>query len=113
MQRTMRTHLVVVLTPQLEFFTDIGQREEYLHIQTLVAQPAVERFNIAIFRRFARPNEIQLYAILKFSDDESATGVPLPSFGQRLIPSGGVLRAHFPGVILDAETWHSRARASG
>jgi hypothetical protein len=37
MQRTMRTHLVVVLTPQLEFFTDLGQRKEYLHIQTFVA----------------------------------------------------------------------------
>ena len=96
MQRAVRPHLVVILAPQLEFFTDISQRKEYLHIQTLVPQPAVERFNIAIFHRLARPNEIQLYAILKFSDDESATGAPLPSFGQRLIAFRGRLTGSFP-----------------
>ena len=60
----MWPHLVVILTPQLEFLPDISQRKEYLYVQTFVSQPAIERFYIAVFNWSARPDEIQLYTVL-------------------------------------------------
>jgi hypothetical protein len=41
-KRTMRTHLVVVLTPSFQFLAHIRQRKEHLYVQTFIAQPAVE-----------------------------------------------------------------------
>jgi hypothetical protein len=41
-ERAMWPHVVVILTPQLEFLPDISQRKKYIYIQTFVAQPAVE-----------------------------------------------------------------------
>ena len=63
-ERAMGPHVVVILTPQLEFLPDISQRKEYLYVQTFVSQPAIERFYIAVFNWSARPDEIQLYTVL-------------------------------------------------
>lgn len=63
-QSTVRPHLVIIVTPPRELVAHIADREEHFHVQTLVAQSAVERFNVAILDRLPRPNEIQLYTIL-------------------------------------------------
>src|ERR1700688_814896 len=63
-ERTVRPHPVVVMPPQLEFLTDVGQRKEYFHIQTFIPQPTVEGLDIAIFHRPARTDEVQVDAIL-------------------------------------------------
>ncbi len=41
-QRAMRSHLVIVFAPPLELLAHIGEGEEYLHVQTLIAQAPVE-----------------------------------------------------------------------
>lgn len=40
--------MVVILTPQLKFLTDMYPRKRNLHIQTSIVQPALERFDVAI-----------------------------------------------------------------
>jgi hypothetical protein len=54
----MRTHLVKVLAPQFELLAHIQQREEHLHVQTFIPQPAIERLDIAILDWAAGPDEI-------------------------------------------------------
>jgi len=38
----MRAYLVVVLSPELELVTHVGECEEYLDVKALVTQPSVE-----------------------------------------------------------------------
>ena len=57
-------HLVVVLAPALELVTHVGEREEHLHVQALIAQPSVKGFDIAVLDRLARPDEVEVYAVL-------------------------------------------------
>jgi hypothetical protein len=40
------------------------QGEEDLHVQTLVTQLAVEAFDVAVLDGLARPNEVQMHAVL-------------------------------------------------
>src|SRR5208282_3647262 len=46
-QSTVRPHLVVILTPPRELVAYIAEGEEHFHVQTLVAQSTIERFDIA------------------------------------------------------------------
>jgi hypothetical protein len=41
-QSAVRSHLVVVLAPALELVMHVGEREEHLHVQELIAQPTVK-----------------------------------------------------------------------
>ena len=52
--------MVIVLQPHREFVTGVGQAEEHLDIQTLVAQLAIEAFDIAVLDRSPWPNEVQI-----------------------------------------------------
>src|ERR1700722_8713412 len=58
-QRRVRPVLVVVPSPQMQLSSGIGEGEEHLHVQALVAQLAVERFDIAVLDRLARAAEVQ------------------------------------------------------
>jgi hypothetical protein len=44
--------------------SSIGEGEEHLHVQALVAQLAVERFDIAVLDRLARADEVQMNTVL-------------------------------------------------
>lgn len=46
----MWTVVVVVVLPNLQFLPGIVQRDEFVDVEELVAQPAVERFDQAIIR---------------------------------------------------------------
>ena len=47
-QRAVRALLVVVVSPLVEFPSCVGQVEKNLHVQTFIAQPAIETFDVAI-----------------------------------------------------------------
>jgi len=47
-QRAVRTLLVVVASPLVEFSPCVGQVQENFHVQAFIAQPAVEAFDVAI-----------------------------------------------------------------
>ena len=53
---------IVVDAPRLDLLACILDRRELMHVQALVAEPAVEGFNEGILHGFARPDEIQLHA---------------------------------------------------
>jgi len=56
------TDSVAVLPPLLESLPRIGERTELVHVQTFVAQLAVEAFNEAVVRGFGGPREAQSHA---------------------------------------------------
>lgn len=58
----MRTHGVVILPPRLNNPSCLGQREESLGIQALFPKPAIEAFDVAVFRRLAGMDELQPYS---------------------------------------------------
>src|SRR5208337_1185791 len=60
----VRTDLVVVLPPALELVARVGNAEEDLYVQTLVTQPAVERLDVSVLGRPARPDKVQLNSVL-------------------------------------------------
>ena len=55
--------LVVIASPGLDACLGIGQVGELMHIQTLIPQLGVERFDVAVARRFARPGEIVSFPV--------------------------------------------------
>ena len=55
----MGTHGVVILPPVLNDPFGLGQRAEGLGIQAFIPQPAVEAFDMTVFHRLARPDELQ------------------------------------------------------
>src|SRR5262245_38573372 len=59
-ERAVWPALIVVDPPRLDLQLRISHRPELMHVQTLIPQPAVERFNESIFDRFAWPDEVQL-----------------------------------------------------
>src|SRR5580704_10120058 len=63
-QRAMRALLVVVVSPLVEFASCVGQVEKNLDVQTFIAQPAIETFDVAILGGFPGTNKIQLHARL-------------------------------------------------
>ncbi len=56
--------MVVIVVPQGQLAASIGQREEDLHVQALVAQSSVEALEVAVFDRAPRPDEIQVHSVL-------------------------------------------------
>ncbi len=56
----MRAVVIVVVSKKIELSASIGQREEDLDVQALVAQPSVEAPDVAVFHRTSRPNEVQI-----------------------------------------------------
>ena len=57
LQRRMRTVVVVVMMPELELAPGVGERKENLHIQGLIAKPAVEGLNRGVLDRLSWPDE--------------------------------------------------------
>jgi hypothetical protein len=60
----VRAHLIVILSPTLELVTHVGEDEEHLDVQPLVAQPSIKRLDITVFHWPARPDEFELYTML-------------------------------------------------
>ena len=48
----------------MQLTPSVGQGEEDLHVETLVPQLAVEAFDVAVLHGLARPNEVQMHAVL-------------------------------------------------
>src|SRR6476619_2156403 len=63
-ERAVRAALIVIDSPGFDLCLRVRDRGELVHVQTLVAQPSVERLDEGVFHRFARPNEIELDATL-------------------------------------------------
>ena len=61
---TVGSVLIVIYPPRPNLGGGIGERDELLPIQTLVPQPAVERFDVRILHGFARSDEVELDAPL-------------------------------------------------
>ncbi len=59
-----RPDLIIIVTPPRELVAHIAEGEEDLHVQTLVAQSTVERFDIAILDRLAGADESELNTVL-------------------------------------------------
>ena len=55
----MRPILIVLLFPNLQLCPRIRQILEPVHVQALLPQAPVERLNVGIIRRLARPRELQ------------------------------------------------------
>ena len=61
-ERAVWTMLVVVPTPRFDLRPDVGEREELMHVQALVAQAPVEGLDVGVFHGFAGPDEVELHA---------------------------------------------------
>ena len=53
-QRTVRPHPVVLAAKPGSFFFRFRHRRELLNLQKLVSEPAMERFDVAVFPRASR-----------------------------------------------------------
>ena len=60
----MRPDVVVVVAPDSQLASGIGEAVEQLLIEQLVAQRSVERFNERILLRLARVDVVPLYPVL-------------------------------------------------
>ena len=56
-QGTVRTHRIVIASPQIEPSLRIGERDKLLRVQALVTQSPIERFDERVLHRLARTNE--------------------------------------------------------
>ena len=56
----MRTELVVVPSPALNFVSGVLQRHTPVHVQAVVPEAAVEGFDMRVVRRRARTGVIEL-----------------------------------------------------
>src|ERR1700757_296080 len=63
-QRAVGTLFVVILPPGFDFSPGVTETGEPVGIQTFVAQPAVEAFNVSILCGLAWLNEIQSHTTL-------------------------------------------------
>src|SRR5436309_1955218 len=63
-QRGVRTALVVGPPPRLDLAPRVGQRQEPVRVQALVAQAAVERLDQCVVGRLARAREVQRDTVL-------------------------------------------------
>jgi len=55
--------VVVVVEPECQLPAGIGQAEEYLHVQALIAQSSVEALDVAVLDRPPWPDEVQMYSV--------------------------------------------------
>jgi hypothetical protein len=60
----VRPALIVVAAPRFDLGPSVGQRQEPVRIQTLVARATIERFYKGIVGRLARAAEVQRDAVL-------------------------------------------------
>ena len=58
-ERRVWTMVVVVMVPEIQLTTRVGQREAHLHIETLVAELAAKAFDISVLDRTPRADEVQ------------------------------------------------------
>src|SRR5687767_8005925 len=56
----MRPYLVVVAAPRLQATTSVGEADEPLLVQALVAASPVEALHVRILDGLARPDEVEL-----------------------------------------------------
>ena len=63
-QRGMRPDVVVVISPQGQLPTGIGQAAEDFLVQAFVAQAAIEGLDVAILLRLARINVVPFDTVL-------------------------------------------------
>lgn len=61
-KRAVRSTLIIVHAPGFDEGLRLGQRGELMHVQALITESPVKRFNEGIFHRFARSNEVELDA---------------------------------------------------
>ena len=61
-ERAVRAALIIVEPPGFNDVLGLGERAELVHVQTLVSQASVKRFNEGVFHRFAGPNKVELQA---------------------------------------------------
>ena len=60
----MWTVRIVVDTPVFNLLSRVLQREELIDVQTLIAQPPVERFYVPVFSGFPGMREIEFHTSL-------------------------------------------------
>jgi len=58
----MRTVMVVVMLPSLQFFPRIMHRNELVDVQKLITQATVERLDEPVVRGLSRPRVVELHA---------------------------------------------------
>src|SRR4051812_43484861 len=67
----MRSHVVVLVSPELNLLSGISEVGEPALVQAFVTKLTVEALDMAVLRRFARLDEVQLYAALEGPGVES------------------------------------------
>ena len=55
--------MVVVAPPEVQLPTSVGQVEEHLDVQALVAQLAVEALDVAVLHRPPWADEVQMHTV--------------------------------------------------
>ena len=70
----VRSNLVVVTPPVGDDVAGLGERDEPMLVEALVAELAVEAFDVAVLRRAARFDQDVLDAVLLRPGDEGAAG---------------------------------------
>ncbi len=58
----MRTTLIVVEPPRFDDGPGLSKRGKLVHVQTLVSQSSVKRFNTGVSHWLAGPNNVELHA---------------------------------------------------
>ena len=61
-ERAVRPALIVIEPTGFDVHPGVVHGHELVHVQTLVAEPPVERFNEGVFGRLSRPRGIELDA---------------------------------------------------
>jgi len=56
----MRTDGIIVLAPVVEFGLGVGDRMKQMFVETFIAKPSLERFNVRIIGRRSRPDEVEM-----------------------------------------------------
>ena len=60
----MWTVCIVVDTPVLDLLSGVLERDELIDVQTLIAQPSVERLYVPVFSGFSGMREVQFHTSL-------------------------------------------------
>ena len=59
---TVRTTVIVIAAPPFDQILGVGDRQEAVHVETLVSQPPVETFDKRVLHGLAGPDEVQFDA---------------------------------------------------
>jgi len=63
----VRSVVVVVLPPRFDEPLRVVERQELMHVETFVAQAAIEGLDVPVVGGLPRPREIELHAAVKCS----------------------------------------------